>query len=255
MDRPRILLLLKFGQKHHVESFAAGKLHLNTLGYFVNLEGDAARTDRNEGTGYWAQPSMSQLSMQVDGVFQEIKSITGPIRFRYPSELDVNVLCLYALRSWNVGGEIEAQTSEFGGSVAVVLDGDEFISRVRLAAEASRQQIQWSIVEYCDSSKYHGEMGIFRKPSEFEYQSEFRIALRPGTGAPLQLNVGSLDELCEVIPADELSARLTLGEDGNLRFARGSSLGGSAKLDSNAAADICERHSQTSIISRADPKD
>lgn len=218
MDKPRVLALFKFGKKCHVESFVTGQLYMNTLRHFVELEGDEARTDKNEGTGYWRQNSIARRSIQVEGTFREIKGIAGPLRFRDPKELEVNVLCLYALRIWSNGAVIEARTSAFGESVAVVLQGDEFLRRVRAAAEAKGWAIRWNLVEYCDPASYHGEMGIFRKPLEFGYQSEFRIAIQPGAGTPLKLDVGPLDDICVVIPAIELNTRLTVGEDGSLRL-------------------------------------
>jgi hypothetical protein len=51
------------------------------------------------------------------------------------------------------------------------------------------------MVEYVDDREYHGKMGIFKKSSYFAYQSEFRIALKPGTGSPYCLQVGDLADI------------------------------------------------------------
>ena len=92
MNKLPLLSLFKFGEKCHIDEFAAGTLYLNTLDYFVKLEGDRVRRDTNEGTAYWMQPSVSKFSFQHEGSFREIKGIVGPIRYRDPRELDVNVL-------------------------------------------------------------------------------------------------------------------------------------------------------------------
>ena len=256
MNKLPLLSLFKFGEKCHIDEFAAGTLYLNTLDYFVKLEGDRVRRDTNEGTAYWMQPSVSKFSFQHEGSFREIKGIVGPIRYRDPRELDVNVLSLYALRSWDTGGLVEARTLEFGESVAVILQGDEFLRRVRRAAEAREHRIEWNLVEYCDAATYHGEMGLFRKPSEFEYQSEFRIAIRPGFGRPFELNVGSLNDICIVTPAHELSCRLAIGENSSLLFnTYGTGLGGSSESESIAGTPPTGENSNRPAGSDCPPRE
>jgi len=51
-------------------------------------------------------------------------------------------------------------------------------------------------------------MGIFRKSSNFAYQSELRIALKPRTGAPYRLQVGDLTDITFTGPLSALNQLL-----------------------------------------------
>lgn len=82
--------------------------------------------------------------------------------------------------------------------------------RVRAAVQNTPYRLQWDAVQYLDETLYEGPMGIFTKVSDFEYQSEFRIALLPGTGAALRLEVGDLSDIVMLGSLPSLNDRLKL---------------------------------------------
>src|SRR5260370_28697547 len=96
---------------------------------------------------------------------------------------------------------------KFGDTFAVLKDGDEFLRRVKAAALRSGHELKHQLVEYVDNTNYSGPLGIFRKSSCFRYQSEFRIALFPGTGEPYRFNIGDISDIVIVGPLDELNRR------------------------------------------------
>ena len=63
--------------------------------------------------------------------------------------------------------------------------------------------MQYRLVDYVDAESYEGPMGPFKKRSEFSYQSEWRLALLPGTGEPYRLEVADLSDI--VIVGDPLT--------------------------------------------------
>jgi hypothetical protein len=103
---------------------------------------------------------------------------------------------------------VDPRNLAFGDTFAALRDGDEFLRRVHDAVKRAGYELQWNVVEYVDKSTYHGPMGIFRKSSEFSYQSEFRIAVLRGTGSPYTLHVGDLSDLVFAGPLAELNGRL-----------------------------------------------
>lgn len=196
MIQERILGLFKFGQRDHVEEFVReGHLYMNTLSYFVTLEEKTVRQDRDEGATFCMQPHKTKLSIEKDGVLQEIPDIVGPILFWEEANRIANVLCMYAFRASQAPALIDPQNFAFGDTYALLTNGDEFLRRVKLAAQYSGKHLQWGLVSYVDRDLYHGPMGIFRKFSVFSYQSEFRIALLPGTGSPYSLRIGDLSDI------------------------------------------------------------
>lgn len=208
MQTDRVLGLFKFGQRQHVDQLVRGRLYMNTLAHFVSVETNFARRDPREGQSFWMQPDKVTLSIEVGGEFKPIPGIIGPIAYSHENELSANVFCLYALRASVAKRRIDPHNSEFGDTFAVFRDGDEFLRRVRDASKRTGLEVQWNVVEYVDEATYHGPMGIFRKSSEFSYQSEFRIAVRPGTGSPYLLEVGDLSDLVLTGPMTELNERL-----------------------------------------------
>jgi hypothetical protein len=81
------------------------------------------------------------------------------------------------------------------------LDFNEFIRRLTSAAERSGHRVLWGLVDYVDRSTYTGEMGPFRKFSQHSAQEELRIAVMPGTGQPLSLCIGSLNDIATTVPS------------------------------------------------------
>jgi hypothetical protein len=205
MQSDRVLGLFKFGQRANIERFVAGCLYMNTLAYFVEVEKNAARHDSREGQRFWMQPGRVVISVKADGKFVPISGLEGPIAYTNPQDLKVNVFCMYALRASVARNLVDPRNLAFGDTVAVLKDGDEFLKRVREAAKRAWLPLQWHMVEYVSEREYHGEMGVFRKSSEFEYQSELRIALVPGTGAPYILEIGDLADITVTCPLSDLN--------------------------------------------------
>ena len=88
------------------------------------------------------------------------------------------------------------------------MDGDQFLKRVRQAAIPHGQQIRWQLVEYVDPKTHAGSMGIFRKFTHFKYQSEFRIAMAPGTGSIFVLDIGDLSDITKAGKLSDVNKHL-----------------------------------------------
>ncbi len=203
--------LFKFGLRQHIEEFVGeGHLYMNTLSYFRTLEDGTLRQDKEEGSAFCMQPGKAKLGIEVDGAFQEIPDIVGPIVYWDEIDQRSNVFCMYVLRASPAAALIDPQNFEFGDTFALLTDGNEFLRRVRLAVQDSGQRLQWGLVEYVDRATYHGSMGIFKKFSSFSYQSEFRIALVPGTGRAYSLRVGDLSDITLTGKLADLNSRLKI---------------------------------------------
>jgi hypothetical protein len=124
------------------------------------------------------------FSIQIDGDFKPISGLDGPIAFTKPADLNVNVFCMNALRANVARNLVDLRNLEFGDTFAVLKAGDEFLRRVRSAAERAGVRPEIRMVEYVNEHEHQGEMGIFRTSALFAYQSELRIALTPDVGAP-----------------------------------------------------------------------
>jgi hypothetical protein len=115
---------------------------------------------------------------------------------------------MYALRPPGSPVFVDERNFRFGDAFAVLIDGEEFLRRVRTAAESCGHKLIYRLVEYFDEETYTGPVGIFGKRSAFRYQSEFRIALVPGINEPYSFAVGDLSDIAQIGPLPELNQRL-----------------------------------------------
>lgn len=209
--------LFKFGRRMHLESLRKeGLLYMRWLAEFAKLESDSARGDDFEGTTEIIQPQRIK-KLAVDGGVAGIhalnpSSLKGPLRFARGETGLCNVYCMFAATTLADGESISRQNFQFGDSFVEVTEIEEFLDRaVDAATRAGLGHFESRLVEYFDPEEYSGEVGRFRKRSTFAYQSEFRIAVEPGSVAPRLLSLGSLlDITSEVLPISEVNEYLDL---------------------------------------------
>jgi hypothetical protein len=211
MDDDRVLGFFKFGSRHHIEQFVQGTLYMNTLDYFAKMEEKEAgdpRCDSFEGVGRTIPAKGAVLSVKISEEFQPVAHLTGAIKWRPTEGIKANVFCMYALRPPGSPVFVDERNFRFGDAFAVLIDGEEFLRRVRTAAESCGHKLIYRLVEYFDEETYTGPVGIFGKRSAFRYQSEFRIALVPGINEPYSFAVGDLSDIAQIGPLPELNQRL-----------------------------------------------
>jgi hypothetical protein len=211
MEKDRILGLFKFGQRAHIDDLVSGTLYMNPLQYFVETEAnepDDLRCDSFEGVGRLIQADGGILSMKLQDAFQPVARISGAIHWRPLGGIKANIYCMYALREPTGPQVVDPLNFRFGDTFAVFTDGDEFLRRVRNAAETASLDLHCHLVQYVNEREHQGEVGIFRKRLRFSYQSELRIAIIPGTDEPYRLYVGDLSDITLTGPLPELNSLL-----------------------------------------------
>jgi len=190
-----VMLLLKMGQREHMEQFRKGLLYMNTLSYFRGLDGDPARADRYEGLTHIFQPKDIVMTISAPG-FGEItagpKDLAGATTLSLNSESCCNLFCLHAITTPVNGALFPSEHEWFGDSVVLVLTAPDFLARVVAAAKARTFAGKSGLVEYYDDDTYTGKLDKFKKSKRFIHQREYRIAIgSPGTD-PLILDIGDI---------------------------------------------------------------
>lgn len=213
----RGVILLKLGRREHLEELRCGLLYMNPLSYFRSLEEDAARSDEREGDDYILQAEHANLVIDtglsnLGRIAAAPGDLAGPIRIgRYKTRL-CNLFCMFALT-----GPVERPMfgpSHFwpGDSFVLFTHTQEFVSRIESAIPKEGLRLECGLVEYYDDSTYSGQVGRFRKPAKFSYQSEFRIAVEPGSDEARRLQIAELTDITsEVIPLDRADDVLKFG--------------------------------------------
>jgi hypothetical protein len=215
-DEP-IYGLFKFGKREHLEFLRRdGLLFMRPLAEFAKLELDMARGDCFEGTTRIIQPQhVKNLVFEGPGFGMHAinpSSLVGPVRFGTGETASCNVYCMFAATDLVDGESVSRQNFQFGDSFVDVTKIDEFLDRaIEAARNAGLNHFESRFVEYFDPESYSGEVGRFRKRSTFAYQSEFRIAVEPGSVMPRCLSIGSLlDITSEVLPMSDVNEYLDL---------------------------------------------
>jgi hypothetical protein len=211
----RVLGLVKFGAKEHIEGFAKGVVYMNTLQHFIEIEGSAVRKDSYEGMSHMVRGDGAVLQIEINGKFEPVVDLWGPMFIGNQKGRSANVFCMHAIQDDEEDLFIDPRNLEFGDSFALLLKPEEFLERIKTAAMRTEHDLQWRLVEYVDETSYEGPIGVFRKVRSFAYQREFRIALIPGQDQASKLNVGDLSDIVVLGHLSELNDRLAILTDGN----------------------------------------
>ncbi len=212
-----VMVLLKLGQREHMEQFRKGRLYMNPLRYFRDLESDPARADRYEGATHIFQPKDVVFTLSAPGfgkIAVDSKDLAAAMTISMNSELRCNVFCLHAITEPIKGTPFPSKHEWFGESMVLVLNAPEFLNRVVSAAEAQKFAGKSKLVEYIDDEAYTGKLDRFKKSDRFAHQREYRIALdSPGTN-PLILAIGDITDIpSEVLPFCDANKLLQFSED------------------------------------------
>jgi len=185
-----------------------GHLYMQALAYFVRLESDDLRSDPNEALGRVLLSPGCEMDVQLEARWESIGTLASSLTQRDSALEKANVFCMFGLVPTAAGKLIHEDNLRFGDTYVVFLDPNEFLRRVEDEVRKRGLKAQSGQVEYVDEGTYTGEMGAFRKFSRFEYQSEYRIVLSPGTAKPYSLHIGDLSDIAAMGPLAELNKRL-----------------------------------------------
>jgi hypothetical protein len=215
-----------FSKEEHADQFIAGKLYLNRLAYFKELEGNDGRPDADEAVASWWQPhdvsmqlSVAQLNLTTNITS---KDLAAPVSTSYLAHDYLHVYCMSAVvvpekvttqMSFKcTDAEIEElrkaltfddRCFQFGGH-AVVVHTASFLEQMKKAALSRRYRLRGRLVKYYDEELFHGSFKWdeipFRKQKRFKYQREFRVCIDTGTrgSSPLLLDIGKIEHSIRV---------------------------------------------------------
>ncbi len=203
------MVLLKLGQREHMEMLRKGLLYMNSLAFFRSSEADPARLDPYEGTDSMIQPChIRELTFdpQIPG-WEKIRvapsELAGPVRIALQQTSACNIFCMFAVNRPTDGPIFPKSYKWFGDSFLLFTNTPEFLSRVAAAAKRQGLKGKCQLVEYYDETKYSGKIGRFHKRSIYSHESEYRIALEAGGQGPFRFEVGDLHDItAEVFPLD-----------------------------------------------------
>lgn len=224
LPKDKSAFLLKFIKPEYEDSFVEGKLYMNTLKYFIDLEKESGI--RGVGDAYEASAVYSDLKASlinpdtrevlVDGKiaklnFHSIERVNTPVFCMFAVDKDVLKVVsadkdyVYTIAHLEKS-ELEQLIKDFGNNM-YVLDAFEFASRVKRKCEDLNILCKMNKVEYHDFSKnYESRIRkyqdlesvnvCFIKDDFFKCQNEYRILLdNVYSETPYVLDIGDISDI------------------------------------------------------------
>lgn len=205
-DRYHIVSFLKFGrQEHMLEFLQNGIIYMNPLSYFKNIEDNNLRGDNYEGVHQIWNPPAGKF--KIPALNHEGNYLSMHLKESYENTLG-NILSLYCISSYGFETpkdfHIDERIKDFGSHCVLIKDIPEFLSRIESQLNLSGLKYNKNFVEYYDKNDINGHITVFQKPSEFEYQKEFRFYIERNDILPLILKIGDLRDIAEIFSAKDI---------------------------------------------------
>ncbi len=231
-----IFFLAKFFEKkEYADDFLQGKLFLNSLRYFKEIEGEDGRGDKNEGAivhplddFILTLAATNEETGEVSEVTLTKDDLAAPVS-THPRWYDhINLLCMYAchcvefpsisddnINDFRKQLETPEECVSLGEHAIIITNRQEFFRRISVAAEQSGYGFCGGLVTY-----YDPEVGtpttrpdietIFHKRKEYEYQNEFRIAVDANLNEPTPriLSIGDISDIAFLMRTAEINRQM-----------------------------------------------
>jgi hypothetical protein len=212
-------LLLKVGERQHLERLADGALRFRRLSYYRKTENRGkAMFDAEEGLIAIYQPPLTEVTIGLPGIGARPIRLAGPLTLR--SNAPHSIFCLFTLEpgEWEERGVTAAELpnmladitiprsmEKHGDSVWVILNVEKFLDRVRTAFRHRGLASCGRKVSYVGLTQIHGRVPDdqigFVKGATFRHEREYRIRIDPlrALPDPFILRVGSLRDISKVL--------------------------------------------------------
>jgi hypothetical protein len=225
-----IFVILRAGQKEHLEEFRKGRIRFRDLGYYSSLESKGrVHHDGDEQVAGVYQADQIKLKFTAPNgatfTASAENGLVGQVMTR--AQKPRMICCFHAIhsgewtnREFSVDKLPEyreyllppARMSEYGDHVWVLSDGNAFQQRLLAAAKRDHLvSLRAELVRYVDFQTVHGtipsRLQAFVKSSQFADEREFRMEVRAATpvGDPFTWEIGDLSDISVVMPLEEFS--------------------------------------------------
>lgn len=211
MSTVNILTFIKFGSEENIRDLQEnGTIYCNTIEYFRQLEDNYLRGDSYEGTFKISNyPPDSKITLYLQDK-KEIELKTAKLHLReFYTDIKGNIYCLTAIKREEVVNlgtlTLDEKNKKFGTHFLLIKDNQEFFNRLIKGFEKENYDIRTGFVKYYDRHKINGELDIFHKSQEFEYQKEFRIIIKNERQSLIKIQIGSLKNISQVFETKDLN--------------------------------------------------
>ena len=204
--------LIKFQDADKIQSLQSGKIYAKTLGYYRKREEETG--DCEVGDKYEAMIHVNKATIHFPDTGETIAVNDNLLK---TSESNDFVFCMFGINpsaeKFRFTDEQKEKMLSFGDTALIVLDHDEFIQRVKTAAEKAGYKVYFKPVQYYNPTIDDGNMLLsllsgmwniaFWKRDSYTYQQEVRFVFTPGdeNRDHIELDIGDISDITAIIPA------------------------------------------------------
>ena len=193
-------MFLKFGSEADINDlYENGTIYMNPIDRFRKIEDEELRGDKYEGVNrIWNLPSGE---FEIPSIKRKVKYISMHLKENYKNVLG-NIYSIYCISSYGFPSPndflIDKKVERFGSHFLMVKDNQRFLQLIEDKLNLLGLKFDHDFVRYYDKKSINGQITLFQKPNEFEYQKEFRIYVDSALLTPLVFKIGSLKNIAEV---------------------------------------------------------
>ena len=202
--------LIKFGKLDHLKQLQdKGLLFMNILPYFWKIEDEELRGDPFDCAIQAIRRGPMITMVMSDGKEVTLcRDYTMKIRPLNPEK--INIYCMYALRPHIEGAfPVDKRNQRFGDHALLLLNPNEFMQRLESNLKSQKIVAKGDLIEYVND-EHTDKLGPFRKFSRFSYQHEWRLVCRDGSGEPRKIQIGSIQDISVILPANEVNKQIQI---------------------------------------------
>ena len=221
-------LLMKFGSEENLKKLQAGQLYMKNLKYYVDLE--KTTDDEDVGDKYDGQMVLQDIKINMYTVDTNkfIAQFNAPTASMDLGYLQCPVFCMFMFDYRNhveehLDGEnltVKYQFTEeqlkkmpnFGDSVLIIKNGDEFVNRVKKGLldagyGFTRDYVQYyafNNVEHLKQVQKDNSRIAFCKRNKYSYQQEYRFLVHDFVDDYLSVDIGDISDITQLLRTEEL---------------------------------------------------
>lgn len=221
-------MLMKFGSEKNLTKLRSGQLYMKNLKYYVDLE--KATDDEDVGDKYDGQMMLQdvKISMFTVDTHEFIAQLDAPAASMNLGYLECPVFCMFVFDYRNhVDERLEGDiltvkyqfTQEqldrmpnFGDSVLIIKNGDEFVRRVKegllkAGYGFTRDHVQYygfNNIEHLKQVQKDNSRIAFWKREKYAYQQEYRFLVHDFVDNSLSVDIGDISDITDLLKTEEL---------------------------------------------------
>lgn len=203
-DSDYIFAFVKFGSEvDMLDLVDNGTIYMNPINKFRTIEDNSLRGDSYEGVQkIW---NLAAGQFEIPKINLKGNYLRMHLRESYENILG-NIYCLYSINSSGFEKTtdfcIDERVKKFGSHFVIINNIQEFRSRITNALKLLGDPFYCDFVQYYDKNQINGQITILQKPSEFEYQREYRFYVNRDSVLPLSFRIGSLKDIASIHTTD-----------------------------------------------------